>query len=64
MKKTFEQAAAALAPGRAAFLARQIWDRTPLPSGLTEDEKTFCFGLSLFEEYGDRDAIRAWLGEE
>lgn len=64
MKKTFEQAAAALGPDRTSRLARLVWERIPLPSDLTEDEKTFCFGLSLFEEYEDRDAIRAWLKEE
>ncbi|WP_367924801.1 hypothetical protein [uncultured Ruthenibacterium sp.] len=64
MTKTFEQAAAALEPKRSAQLAQWIWDHVPLPQNLSEDEKIFCFGLSLFEEYGDRDAIRAWLGQE
>ena len=61
---SFFLAAASLGPDRNSRLARLIWVRVPLPSDLTEDEKTFCFGLSLFEEYEDRDAIRAWLNEE
>ena len=64
MNKSFEQAAAALRPQKTAQLARLIWERRPLPANLTEDEKIFCLGLSLYEEYEDRDAIRAWLNEE
>lgn len=60
MDMTFEQAEALLAPPRRAELARAVCGAGAWPAALTDADRAFAFGLSLYLEYGDRAAAEAY----
>lgn len=60
MELTFEQAEAMLAPERRAALARAVCGEGGWPDALTDADRAFAFGLSLYLEYGDRAAAEAY----
>lgn len=57
---TFEQAEAQLTPARRADLARAVCGEGAWPDALTEADREFAFGVSLYLEYGDRAAAEAY----
>ena len=58
MMQTFEEAEAALAPARRQELARCVLEGTEtLPEALSEAEKAYLFGLSVFLEYELRSEV-------
>ncbi len=59
---TFEEAEAMLTPERRSELARCMLDsNAAMPADLTEAERTFFFGLSIFCEYESRDEVEAYI---
>ena len=60
---TFEEAEARLSKERKAELARRMWRGEALPDGLSEEEKGFCFGLYVYEEYEQREQLRRYFEE-
>ena len=58
---TFEQAEEKVAPARRAAIARAVCGESDWPDPLTEEEREFAFGLSLYLEYGDRPAVEAYF---
>lgn len=58
---TFEQAEACVTPVRRAAIARAVCGEGEWPDPLTEEEREFAFGLSLYLEYEDRAAVEAYF---
>ena len=54
----------ALSAERKAELARRMWRGEALPDGLSEEEKGFCFGLYVYEEYEQREQLRRYFEED
>lgn len=50
---TFEETLPLLSAPRKQQLACCVRDNIPLPQPLTDTERAFCFGLSLFLAYDD-----------